>query len=246
MGAYQVWDRACPRRSWAVTGVAHCVPSQRGVSLGLVPAWQDGWSPAAGAAVVLAVYCGLLLWVLCSVCGKDSVGWERWSTCWQKFPPDLTQHRNNLIRDDPWRWVLSAWAQPSSGRKPLATVSQCIPPPSPWWSVFFGAPECHRSAHCADCWPSLPFSWRISGTSDPAIITLLLSFLPLFYRFHHNRVGKSCRFASRSLVNAFLAKTFSFHLYFCRLPYRKIPATRQAFRWFSLNFSFSRTTDRND
>lgn len=46
----------CPRRSWAVTGVAHCVPSQRGVSLGLVPAWQDGWSPAAGAAVVLAVY----------------------------------------------------------------------------------------------------------------------------------------------------------------------------------------------
>lgn len=83
------------------TVVARYVPIQRGVSLGLVPAWQDEWYLAADVVVAPVVYYGLLLWVLYSVCGKDSAGWERSSTCWQKFPPDLTQHRNNLIRDDP-------------------------------------------------------------------------------------------------------------------------------------------------
>lgn len=91
----------------------------------------------------------------------------------------------------------------------------------------------------------------VSGTSETSETDGFHSYFLscLFdYRFHTDR-GEEMPFASRSLVNAFLAKNFQFSpLYVCRLANcRKIPATQpQAFRQFSLNFSFSRTTDRND
>lgn len=109
-----------------------------------------------------------------------------------------------------------------------------------WLTVPAVGRCCHRGG-----WQSSSFS----GTSETDSTVFTLTFFPAFLIIDSTPCGEEMPFASRSLVNAFLAKkTFSFHLYVCRLANcRKIPATQpQAFRQFSLNFSFSRTTDRND